>query len=77
MHWLTLLRPWPQVEHPITEKISGDVDLVQWMLGDYPDLHSFEFKKVGHAIEARLCCEDPSEILSLLFVTPLCSGDFE
>ena len=50
-----------QVEHPISE-LTNDVDLVEWMLGRSPkDLMSFESKfPIGHAIEARLYCEDPS-----------------
>ena len=50
-----------QVEHPISE-LTNDVDLVEWMLGRSPrELMSFESKfPIGHAIEARLYCEDPS-----------------
>lgn len=53
-----------QVEHPITEEVTG-VDLVALQLfvasgGRLQDLPVLrELKQTGHAIECRLCAEDP------------------
>lgn len=51
-----------QVEHPITELITG-VDLVQWQLlvaNNQPlPLSQEQLKITGHAIEARIYAEDP------------------
>jgi propionyl-CoA carboxylase alpha chain len=51
-----------QVEHPVTEEITG-LDLVQLQLdiaAGYPLLlEQKEIRANGHAIEARLCAEDP------------------
>lgn len=50
-----------QVEHGITESVTG-VDLVAWMVqlagGEEIDYH---FTESGHAIEVRLCAEDPAK----------------
>lgn len=56
-----------QVEHPITEEITG-VDLVANMvmsaLGKELDIKSQEeIKILGHAIECRICAEDPITML--------------
>ncbi len=56
-----------QVEHPITEEITG-VDLVANMIlsafGHSLDFSSqAEIKKFGHAIECRICAEDPITML--------------
>lgn len=51
-----------QVEHPVTEYITG-VDLVHEQLrvaeGGKLDLKQEDVKKNGHAIELRICAEDP------------------
>lgn len=75
-----------QVEHPVTEAITG-LDLVEWQLrvasGEPLPLAQEQLHIDGHAIEARICAENPdAQFLPAtgtleVYRTPPAAGSFE
>ncbi len=57
------VNPRLQVEHPVTEMVTG-IDIVELMLriaaGDGLPVSQSDVRCSGHAVEARICAEDPA-----------------
>ncbi|MGZ3807813.1 MAG: acetyl-CoA carboxylase biotin carboxylase subunit [Bacteriovorax sp.] len=69
-----------QVEHPITEEITG-IDLIVCMIqsafGEDLNIPNQEWiKRTGHAIECRICAEDPITMLPSPGIVTGCETNF-